>query len=366
MDRILESLFIEIALPNNSKFTIGTLYRPGATHPTLTPQELFHEFIELFSNLLDNISDRSNLIILGDFNLDVLQFGSNNKCNDYVDLLFSFGLLQIVTRPTRCNDNSATLIDHIVTNIKAPVYDINILTSRISDHFPVIFTLPFNQKIPSSNKTITKRFFTNENVLKFKTALNNINWNVVRDAEDAQVSYNSFSDIFFNFYELYFPKVTLKVNKKIHKIEPWFSAGLLVSRNTKFLLSSNCSKNPSPSNTTKYKTYRNLYNHVLRAAKKKYYDTEFQKNTSNLKRTWELIKSAMNANSSKQTITNLFVDGINHTEPCDIANVLNQFFVSAPAKIVEQIPPAGDPTINFNNEVIFSMQDSPITETEIF
>ena len=69
----------------------------------------------------------------------------------------------------------------------------------------------------------------------------------------------------------------------------------------------------------------------------------------------------MNANSSKQTITNLFVDGINHTEPCDIANVLNQFFVSAPAKIVEQIPPAGDPTINFNNEVIFSMQDSPIT-----
>jgi len=214
MDRILESLFIEIALPNNSKFTIGTLYRPGATHPTLTPQELFHEFIELFSNLLDNISDRSNLIILGDFNLDVLQFGSNNKCNDYVDLLFSFGLLQIVTRPTRCNDNSATLIDHIVTNIKAPVYDINILTSRISDHFPVIFTLPFNKKIPSSNKTITKRFFTNENVLKFKTALNNINWNVVRDAEDAQVSYNSFSDIFFNFYELYFPKVTLKVNKK--------------------------------------------------------------------------------------------------------------------------------------------------------
>jgi len=202
--------------------------------------------------------------------------------------------------------------------------------------------------------------------LKFKTALNNINWNVVRDAEDAQVSYNSFSDIFFNFYELYFPKVTLKVNKKIHKIEPWFSAGLLVSRNTKFLLSSICSKNPSPFNTTKYKTYRNLYNHVLRDAKKKYYDTEFQKNTSNLKRTWELIKSAMNANSSKQTITNLFVDGINHTEPCDIANVLNQFFVSAPAKIVEQIPPAGDPTINFNNEVIFSMQDSPITESEIF
>jgi len=100
MDRILESLFIEIALPNNSKFIIGTLYRPGATHPTLTPQELFHEFIELFSNLLDNISDRSNLIILGDFNLDVLQFSSNNKCSDYVDLLFSFGLLQLVTRPT--------------------------------------------------------------------------------------------------------------------------------------------------------------------------------------------------------------------------------------------------------------------------
>jgi len=35
-DRILETIFVEITLPNNTKYTIGSIYRPGATHPTLT------------------------------------------------------------------------------------------------------------------------------------------------------------------------------------------------------------------------------------------------------------------------------------------------------------------------------------------
>jgi hypothetical protein len=51
-----------------------------------------------------------------DFNLDVLKYQSCNLSRTYIDLLFSLGLLQVITKPTRCKPNSATLIDHVCTN----------------------------------------------------------------------------------------------------------------------------------------------------------------------------------------------------------------------------------------------------------
>ncbi len=124
-------------------------------------------------------------------------------------------------------------------------------------------------------------------------------------------------------------------------------------------------KKPSLENTRNFHLFRNLYNRVLKAAKKKYFDDEFQKNTRNLKKTWELINSAINSVKSKQSISTLFVNGINVTDPCIIANELNKFFLSAPLTIVEKIPFAEPPEVKFHNPISFSMNDSPITETEI-
>jgi len=188
---------------------------------------------------------------------------------------------------------------------------------------------------------------------------------VVREADSTQSSYNSFSDIFLNFYELYFPKRTLKFNKKFHKIDPWFTNGLLISRNKKLELSTLSSKNPIQENIRKYKIFRNLYNCTLRAAKKKYYDDEFKKNVSNIRRTWELIKSAVNSNSTKQNISSLFINGIRYTNSTDIANAMNKFFAEAPTKIVSSIPPTDEPTFSSYTNLKFSLSDSPVTETEI-
>jgi len=108
----------------------------------------------------------------------------------------------------------------VLTNVKSPVYNISILTSRISDHFPLIFSLPSNlgKKTPTQ-KTITKRIFSSSNDEKFKNALNAVNWGVVREAENVQESFNIFADIFNNFYSLHYPLKTFKFNKNIDKIK---------------------------------------------------------------------------------------------------------------------------------------------------
>jgi len=81
-----------VALPNKTCYTIGSVYCPGATHPTLTPLALFTEFSDLISNILDNLNSCNNLIVTGDFNIDVLQYAQNIRATDFIDLLFSFGL----------------------------------------------------------------------------------------------------------------------------------------------------------------------------------------------------------------------------------------------------------------------------------
>ncbi len=44
--------------------------------------------------------------ILGDLNLDLLKYNESNIVKNYVDMLFSFGFLQLILKPTRCTPNS--------------------------------------------------------------------------------------------------------------------------------------------------------------------------------------------------------------------------------------------------------------------
>jgi len=38
---------------------------------------------------------------MGDINMDALQYGHTPRATDFIELLFSFGLLQLVTKRTR-------------------------------------------------------------------------------------------------------------------------------------------------------------------------------------------------------------------------------------------------------------------------
>ena len=55
------------------------------------------------------------------------------------DTIYSYGLIPLITRPTRVTETSATLIDNIFTNksISCGKSMYGILVSDISDHYPV-------------------------------------------------------------------------------------------------------------------------------------------------------------------------------------------------------------------------------------
>jgi hypothetical protein len=48
VDRILESIFVEVTVNKNTKIIIGSLYRPGSAHPNLTVNDQFKEFLNFY------------------------------------------------------------------------------------------------------------------------------------------------------------------------------------------------------------------------------------------------------------------------------------------------------------------------------
>ena len=215
VDHIYESIFIELWLSKNNKSIIGNIYRPPSNHPVLNTQEQFLNFFDLLSNTLDNFTNlHSKVIIGGDFNLDALKYGIIRNVTDYIDLLFSYGFLQLVMRPTRCTDHSATLIDHIISNDHADLNEVILLTSKISDHFPVIY-ISKSHKIKPRPLLMSYRDFSRDNFDRFIDGLNSINWDVIPNLENTQLSYDYFMDTFYHFLTFIFLFYTKNPTKRI-------------------------------------------------------------------------------------------------------------------------------------------------------
>ena len=98
-----------------------------------------------------------------------------------------------------------------------------------------------------------------------------------------------------------------------------------------------------------------------------FFDKKLNENQNNLKKTWDVLRTAINSGGqNKEPITELFFNGINHTDPVEIATVVNQFFTTAPQKIVDELPASHcSPEVYFNNPVSFSFSSLPVSQAEI-
>ena len=103
----LESIFIEIMYTKKKNLIIGCIYK----HPCMSVEEFNDEYI---LPLLEKASKENKpLILLGDFNINLLKSDTDNSVSNFLDILGSFSLLPQIILPTRITNTSKTLIDNI-------------------------------------------------------------------------------------------------------------------------------------------------------------------------------------------------------------------------------------------------------------
>ena len=128
IDETAEILWIEVQGRNkNTPVLIGVVYEPSSNEP----KKLI--WLEKFERILTEIYIKWSgvIIIVGDFNIDLLNGKKRSQCL-YRYILHSFSLRQHIAKATR---NSKTLVDHVISTIPNSVIPCYILyTEEISDH----------------------------------------------------------------------------------------------------------------------------------------------------------------------------------------------------------------------------------------
>ncbi len=145
--------------------------------------------------------------------------------------------------------------------------------------------------------------------------------------------------------------------------------GLLTSRQTKIKLCKLSVSYPFEPHISNFKKFRNLYARVLRASKKLHYQHILNKYQSNAKKTWQILRKAVNNTGKKpNSIQKIIVDGLSIEDNLLIANNFNKFFTNVADNIVKSIhppnPPYLDQTVPLNCPK-FKFSDCPITEVEV-
>ena len=76
------------------------------------------EFNDLYlQNLLETLAFKNkDILLMGDFNKNILQYGNNKDSEEFLDKRHSNFLLPYISSPSRVTPHSQTLIDNIFSN----------------------------------------------------------------------------------------------------------------------------------------------------------------------------------------------------------------------------------------------------------
>ena len=286
---------------------------------------------------------------------------------DYVNMLFSYSLFPIITKPTRITSHSATLIDHIYTN--SAIFDLTagILTHDITDHLPVFCLLANTSNDFTDKAVIYYRDFSKFKKENYLNDLRNTDWDALFH-KDLNITAKNISDTIQSIINKYAP-MKIASRRKVKLIrKPWLTRGTLKSIKHKQKLYHTLSKNPQ--NTEKlsqYKKYSNLLNNIIKNRKRAYLISQFESNKSNLRKTWKLIGHLIKRKSkSEMSPTMLVVNNKTFRDKQNIAHQFNNFFVSIGPDLANNIRNTGEDVTKFIcNSPSSTFFLSPVTRAEV-
>ena len=321
---VFESLFVTLKSINT---TLGVIYR--------TPDSNSDEFMPLYEKTITALQNKkAHFFLLGDFNFDLLKFNKDPASTNFVNSTFEKGCIPVITKPTRIGPSSASCIDNIITNKVNQKFCSGFIVEDVSDHFPVFYSFRSNEPVTNKLKTPheykLKRNFSKVNLEKLKSLLSNYNWTDLTKIDDPESAANVLNETIANSITLTCPATKIKTKGKYSLNQPWFTSGLKISSKRKNKLFKKAHK--SPRSLQIYRRYRNVYNSLIKLAKKTYYSDLLGNVKNDLRKTWRVFNEIISKSSSRnQMPTTLSLPHPTSfscflSEPSLIAEYFNNFF----------------------------------------
>ena len=118
--------------------------------------------------------------------MDLLKHESHSVTAQFIESLFAFGFLLMITKPTRITAHSVTLIENIFKNNTKVSSKSGLIIIDISDHLP-IFSIVFGDYLRKDSNSFTIQDTGEKRVNEFRHKLENTNWDFYDQTINANV-----------------------------------------------------------------------------------------------------------------------------------------------------------------------------------
>ena len=92
-DDTFESVTVELNLENQKNIVISCIYR--------TPGSEMDKFVDYMEQFVKSTKNNKSLYVCGDFNVDLLKQNTHLNTKFFLEMMYSYGVFPLITRPTR-------------------------------------------------------------------------------------------------------------------------------------------------------------------------------------------------------------------------------------------------------------------------
>ena len=221
----------------------------------------------MLSNIILKLPNNSELILLGDFNIDLRKKKHSSSKQLLHNFSRQFHLDQLIMKPTRITETSETMIDLIFVNNSQRIVRNDVIPCSLSDHSLVfcVFKAGVTKAPP---RTIEYRCYKHYNKQSFLLDHKNVNWSTFVDENDVDATVNSwcqcFTESMFYIADMHTPMKKMKV-KGISI--PWMTAELSRAMQDRDYHLKKAQKTQSQHHWSSYRKLRCFVNKAVRVSR---------------------------------------------------------------------------------------------------
>ena len=312
VDESFEGFFIELNL-RSKKWLLGCSYNPHRDKIT--------SHLRNISSALDKLSaDYENIILLGDFNIQVEE-------KEMADFMNVYNLKTLIKQKT-CykNPENPSCIDLILTNSPRSFQNSGVFETGLSD-FHKLTTTVLRRYFPKLKpKVIIYRDYQNFRNDEFRAELDN----ELLKHDLNNIEYQHFLNIFTETLNSYAPmkQKYIRANQGKFMTKHLHKAIMKRSRlRNKFL------RKRTEISRDEYKKQRNLCVSLLKKTKKDYFANLDISSVTDNKKFWHTVKPLFSNKVKSRTIINLIENEELIDDELEIAKIFNEYFVNIVRKL---------------------------------
>ena len=317
----MEFCSVEILRPKAKKIVVWSIYRP--------PSGNIDKFMDERNGSLENISDRNEVLLLGDFNIS---WNSKSVKCKLVNLANAYGLEQIVDQPTRVTEPSSSLIDLIFTNTIHRIKDHGVVDLSLSDNSMVYCVVKAGiSKAPG--KTIEYRSYKHYQKNDFIQDLSVANWSDVDNEPDVDSAVLAWNKLFSCIANNHAP---LKTARMKGTKSPWMTTQLTEAMQKRDFYHRKAKQSNCSGYWTLYQQPRNFVNAEVKRCKSEYYTRTIKENKQNHSALWKTLNE-ITSRKGNTPVSCIEGDGVLYTDHASIASIMNKHFLTVATMLTQRI-----------------------------